>query len=295
MKFLSVLLLLSLHILVAEEARDIVLVNEPNAFIMNPGAMQVTGFVRAINLDTAERLGIDIDPVASKGVGDFWENGAEVQFGLARGWHLLYRFSLTDFSYATKEAEVSSQDFRLKRALFKSSFLGLLALEGRWSRHATNELKNSGTVLALSNVLHDHGFGGRLISTRTLGAFDLHSSLGINSINEDGDGGQRIVDLSIGLTRFWVRRHQVDLTFQTYHVTRLNPVFTKTSKDKNNTLRFNYHYHFSDRWAGNLGFAMHDNLFTGLWPFLDREVDTLNFSNYGTFQFGIVFRHDYAR
>ena len=276
-------------------SRGMVLGPFPTAYLPSKGVLQVSPYVNYIQLNMAEKLGLDIDPVQSRGVRKYFEKGMRTQFGLAPGLGLSYDFSLTDFSYATKEAEVSSQDVRLKKGFARSPRFGTFAAELGWRRHSTNELKNSGVALPLSNVLHDYGYGLRGLWSRPLRDYDLHASFGLSDTPEDGDGGQHGTDLSAGFSRFWAGRWQADAFYQLFDVHRKHPLYSRSSKDRNQTFSFGVMRHLTDRWALELRARANDNLFRGIWPFLDREVDRLNFSTYGYFTFALTYRHDYGR
>lgn len=301
MKTLRILSLLVLLVLLVgavcadAESRDYAPVGFPSAFVLSKGVLQAHGWTSYIDLRTARLLGADLDKQAAGGVGTFLEEGGQVQFGFAPRWDAAFRFSSADFDYGAKEATVGSQDLRLKRLLW-SRDAAFLALEAGWQRHAVNKLRNSGVDLAMSNVLHDHGWGLKLLGTRAArGPFDLHAGLGADFFPVDGDGGQRVLAGSLGTSAFWGGRWQADATISHQRVKRDAPRYSASSSGSNTCLDLGFLAHLTDAWGLFLRGRVNDHLFRGIWPFLDREVSRLDLDTYGYFSLGFSYRHDYGR
>lgn len=282
--------------LFAEYSRDIVLKpSASNAYQLSKGVVQFETYFSYINLDLAKGLGSDIDSNSANGVGEYMEKGGMVWFGLTNRWMASFQFSLNDFEYSNKKAEVSFQELKLKRSLIlDDNKWGFLAAEAAWRRHSTNQLEVSGITQSLSNVLHDHGWGLRLLHSKPFETFDIHSFIGYNNYGEDGDNGQTVMEFGLGVSKFWAKRYQLDIYFKHYRISRDNPAFSSRDSDDNNTLSLGLMRHLSDHWAIELRSQFNDNLFRGTWPFMDREIDRLNFSRYGFFTIGLTYRYDYS-
>lgn len=267
----------------------------PTALVLAKGVLQVRPFVNYMSLDLGEAMGLDVNSSSVKGVGEYLEEGALLQFGLAKGLEAAFRCSLSEFSYGSKEAEVTTQDLRLKRAFNFGPEAWRFSAEANWQAHRTNKLKNQGVELAMSNVLHDYGYGLRLLSTRSCGrVLDLHLGAGLHLYPEDGDNGQKVMELFAGLTAFWAGRWQADLSYQYFRADRDSPVYSDTSASANNCLGLGLMTHLNDSWAVSLRAQWRDNLFYGVWPFLDREVRRLDFSDYGYIGLGVNYRFGYG-
>lgn len=292
-----VLLVVLNSALFAEPARDMTLgLYPPNAFVLSKGVLQLGTYLNYVNLDIGKALGSDIDESKSNGVGEYSETGGHIWFGLTDRTTVSFKFSLSNFEYRDKEAEVSFQELRAKRALIiNHPNFGFVTGELAWRRHSTNELTVAGISQSKSNVLHDHGWGLRLLSSKPFYGFDLHSHIGYNHYTEDGDNGQDVLEFGIGISKFWNQRYQADLFYQHYRIDRNSPKFSNDDSDTNNTVSFGIARHLNDTWSLEFRGQFNDNLFRGYWPFMDREVDTLSFSRYGYLTIGATYRLDYKQ
>ncbi|MBF0196897.1 MAG: hypothetical protein HQL32_04275 [Planctomycetes bacterium] len=286
------LLVFSAH---AEEASDISLSTYPPvAWTLSKGSLQAGAYLAYTNTSLGKALGADIGD-NNDSVGSYQEEGGHLWFGLSDNDTVSFQFSLSAFEYGVKEAEASFQEFRYKRSLIQNNpYLGFLSAELAWRRHSTNELINDGVSLgARSNTMSDHGFGGRLLLSRSFGAWDFHTHLGYNDY-DDSDNGQSVIEAGFGFTRFWASRYQLDLFYQHYSIDRDNPTNSRSS-DSNNTFSVGIKRHFNDSWSMELRGQYNDNLFRGYWPYLDDELDkqSISFSNYGYFTLGLTYRTKY--
>jgi hypothetical protein len=296
-KHLTWFLFLCTGVLYSEESGDIFLdSNSPNGYTLNRGVMQIGAYTSYVNLDLAKIMGSDIDASSANGVGEFSDKGGQIWFGLTNKLTAHFNFSMSDFKYRQREANVSFQELRLKRALFTDhDSIGFLTLEAGWRRHSTNKLTNSGIVNNnLSNVLHDNGWSLRLEHTKPFLAFDFHTRLGYNRYDKDGNNGQKVTELAVGLSKFWANRNQVDFYVQQYRISRNSPNFSVKDKDTNNIIYLSYKRHINNHWALDSKVQLNDNLFRGYWPFIDREISSVGFSKYGYLTLGLTYRFNYS-
>jgi len=296
-KHIISILIFSISLVHGEESGDIFLdSNNPSGYTLSRGVMQLGAYASYVNLDLAKLVGSDIDSNSANGVGEFSEKGAQIWFGLSNKLTANFKFSLSDFKYRQREANVSFQELRLKRAVITDhQKIGFLAIEAGWRRHSTNKLTNSGIVQNnLSNVLHDNGWSLRLEYTKPFSIVDIHARIGFNRYDKDGNNGQKVTEIALGLSKFWNNRNQIDLYFQQYKISRNSPNFSVKNEDTNNIIYCSYKRHISNHWALDSKIQLNDNLFRGYWPFIDREISSVSFSKYGYFTLGLTYRFNYS-
>jgi hypothetical protein len=281
---------------VSEESSDIFLDSDiPNGYTLAKGVLQLGAYSNYINLNLAKALGSNIDSSSANGVGEYHENGGQIWFGLSNKLTAQFKFSLSDFKYKARKANVSFQELRVKRAILTNHSLGFLAIEGGWKKHTTNELYNNGVVQRnLTNILHDNGWSVRLEHTKPFGLFDIHARLGYQRYHKDGNNGQKVTEMAFGLSKFWGLRNQIDLYFQKYDISRNNPQFSVKKNDTNNIIYLSYKRHINNHWALDSKVQMNDNLFRGYWPFIDREIASTNLTRYGYVTIGFTYRFNYS-
>ena len=163
----------------AGESSDVTLSSYPPvAWTLSRGALQVGTNYSYTDIKLGKALGADVGD-NDDSVGEYSEKGGQVWFGLTDNDTVGFQFSLAEFQYGSKEAEVSFQELRYKRALIvQQDGIGFLSAEFAWRRHSVNELRIGGSSKEeLSNTMHDYGWGGRLLFTRSVASWDLHAHL----------------------------------------------------------------------------------------------------------------------
>lgn len=287
---------LFLPLFLCAEDSDIFMDSEsPSGYTLTQGVLQASTYFNYINLDLANALGAGIDENKAKGVGEYQEKGGQVWFGLTDRVTVDFKFSLTDFEYKDKTANVSNQELRVKRLLVQDNpYIGYLSIEGGWKRHNTNKITSAGIIQNnLTNVLHDHGWSVRFQHTKPFSVFNFNTRLGYHKYPKDGDGGQTVLEYVVGLSKFWNNKNQIELFLQRYDIDRNSPRFSSNTSE-NTSFYVSYMRQFNPKWAFNIKAQYYENLFRGAWPYMDREVSNLNISRYGFFTIGFKYRFNYS-
>ena len=283
----------SLTQLLHAEAEDIGLSLHPgSAYVLQRGVLQLDAYVSYANDSMGDALGAD---TSSAGVGSFEEVGSRIWFGLNDKTTASFMFGRSEFNYQNRTAESGFQEFRLKRGLLTGqSNKGFLSVEAGWTRHSMYKFTNTnGATQNLSNTRYDYGYLLKLNSTKPLSdTWDFHSHLGYSKALVDGDGGQYSWESGFGVSKFWNNKYRFDLYATLRNITRNSPTKSSAS-DSNNSLHFALTRHISDQWSWDLRAQYNDNLFRGIWPFLDQEMSNVSVSDYGFISMGFSYRTKY--
>jgi hypothetical protein len=183
----------------------------------------------------------------------------------------------------------------LKRGILTGrSPWGFLAVEGSWVRHSTyNFDAGNGVLQNKSNTLYDYGYGLKLNHTKPISEeWDIHSHLAYNKSLVDGSGGQNSWELGLGASKFWRNLYRFDLYATLRKIDRDTPL-AGTASDDNNSLHFAVTRHINNRWSWDFRAQINDNLFRGIWPFLDQEMSNITVQEYGFISTGLSYRTKY--
>lgn len=276
------------------EAEDIALSLHPgSAYVLQRGVLQVDAYVSYANESMGDAIGADTS--GTQGVGSFEEIGSRIWFGLSDKTTASFIFGRSEFNYQNKMAEIGFQEFRLKRGLLTGqSGLGFLSAEAGWTRHSTyNFDSGNGVIQNKSNTLYDYGYLLKINSTKPISdTWDFHSHLGYSKALVDGDGGQSSWESGLGVSKFWRNLYRFDVYATFKKIKRDNPTRSSGS-DSNNSLHFAVTRHISDQWSWDIRAQYNDNLFRGIWPFLDQEMSNVSVSDYGFISMGFSYRTKY--
>ena len=274
------------------EAQDINLGLYPcSGYVLQRGVLQVDGYGHYSNVDMGEALGADMS--GAKGNGTYSELGGRVWFGASEYTTLSFFGGYSDFAYTDKEANIGYQEFRVKRALLVDHpAWGFWAIEGGWFRHSLNKLTQDGYgSVGIPRINSDYGYNSKLSMTKAISdTWDFNSHLGYNKALVDGVNGQYNLELGAGASRFWSNRYRFDL----YATTR--KIFESGvagASNMNNSLHMGITRYLTDHWSVDLSAQYNDNLFRGVWPFFDGQMDRLSMSDYGYIALGFSYRTRY--
>lgn len=265
-----------------------------NAYVLERGVLQGGVETRFASVDMGDAVGADVS--SANGVGRYQDLEGRVHFGLSQKHTLSFTFGNATFVYQDKEAEVGHQAFRWKYGwLVDHPTWGFASVEAKWFRHSANDLTVAGVTQAKSNVLQDYGYGIRFANTRNLSEnWDLHGQLGYEKALEDGDDGQSIITAGFGLAYHWgANQLEGNLVYRDIQRKDPNPLFGQSDSDDNTSISLAYSRMFTERLAGHLKASYQDNLFRGIWPFLDREMGNVNVKDYGYVSIGFSYRTRY--
>jgi hypothetical protein len=273
------------------EAQDFSLGLFPySGYVLQRGVLQIDAYGNYSDVDLGEALGLDFS--GAKGVGSYSELGGRVWFGLTDLTTATFMTGASDFEYGQNTTNITYQEFRLKRAVVVDNpTWGFWAVEGSWFRHSMNKFSGSGLNLNPPQNRSDYGYGLKLCMTRGLSeTWDLNSHLGYNKALEDGSNGQYAIEAGLGVSRFWSQRYRFDLYATTRQVSDSD--LTGVS-NRNNSLHAGITRYLSDHWSVDLRAQYNDNLFRGIWPFLDNEIGNISITDYGYISLGFSYRTHY--
>jgi hypothetical protein len=277
------------------EAEDMGLSLHPgSAYVLQRGVLQLDAYASYSNESMGKAIGAD-----TQAAGTFEEIGSRIWFGLSDKTTASFFFGRSEFNYNTnnnnKMAEIGFQEFRLKRGILTGqSSLGFMSVEAGWSRHSTyNFDPGNGVIQNKSNTLYDYGYNLKLSSTKPLSeSWDFHSHFGYSKTLVDGDGGQNSWESGLGVSKFWRNLYRFDIYTTFRKIKRDSPVRSSGS-DSNNSLHLAVTRHISDQWSWDMRAQYNDNLFRGIWPFLDQEMSNVSVSDYGFISMGFSYRTKY--
>lgn len=279
----------------ALESVDIGLSQMPSSgYVLQRGVLQVDTYVNYATESMGEALGFDVS--GANGVGVYEELGARLWFGLTDLVTANFVFGRSEFEYGQNSVETGFQEFKLKRGLFVNhDFFGFSSVEASWFRHSAYDFSANGAPSQnRSNTLYDYGYGLKFSNTKPVSdTWDFHSHLGYKKALVDGDGGQHTWETGLGVSKFWASKYRFDAYLIFREIDRDAPQ-RSTSSDSNRSLHLALTRHINERWSWDLRAQYNDNLFRGIWPFLDREMSRVSVSDYGFISLGLSYRTRYG-